>query len=270
MNGNVLEEQIKKSRKLFVLSSKIKHKNWEKDDDTKLINLVQSYSDSKVKWYEISTHFKKTTIQCYTRYKQIDPMLKKGKWHKEEDERIKSLVEKHGKKWAFISKIIKNRSGKQIRDRYINFIDERNIRNGFTDEEDRKIMSLFKIHGPMWSIIARDFVGRTGDAIKKRSYSLIKPFMRNNYEITACSAKSDSYKNETHDEGENKKISKLNKIFAIYKVFPKKKDICTEIENTSSLCDIKRDIDLSYTDIHDKYKVNEKKCSSSSCSSCNS
>jgi len=264
MDGNVLEEPIKKSQKLF-LSSRIKHKKWEKDDDTKLINLVQSYSDSKVKWYEISTHFNKTTTQCYARYKQINPKHKKGRWHQEEDERIKSLVEKHGKKWAFISKIIKNRSGKQIRDRYINFIDERTIRHGFTNEEDIKIMSLFKIHGPMWSIIARDFVGRTGDAIKNRSYCLIKPFMRNNYEITACSAKSDNYKNETHDEVENKKISKLNKIFSIYKVFPKKKDICTEIENTSNLCDIKSDIGLSYTDIHDKYKVNEKKCSSSSC-----
>jgi hypothetical protein len=43
--------------------------------------------------------------------------MKKGSWKKEEDNLILNLISKYGKKWAKISKIIKNRNGKQIRDR---------------------------------------------------------------------------------------------------------------------------------------------------------
>jgi len=66
---------------------------------------------------------KKNSLQCFSRYKRIRPGIIKGSWKKEEDMRIIDLVNKYGKAWSKISKILGTRNGKQIRDRFINVLD---------------------------------------------------------------------------------------------------------------------------------------------------
>jgi len=67
-----------------------------------------------------------------------------------------------------ISKLIKTRSSKQIRDRYLNCLDEKLNRKQYTPEEDRKILIFIQKYGSNWSKIAKEMDGRTGDNIKNR------------------------------------------------------------------------------------------------------
>jgi len=67
----------------------------------------------------------KNVIQCSSRYIRIRPELIKGGWKKEEDSKLLSLYEKYGKNWVDISKEMPHRTGKQIRDRFINSLNTR-------------------------------------------------------------------------------------------------------------------------------------------------
>jgi hypothetical protein len=153
---------------------KIKNqKKWTKEEDELLIALAEKYNEKH--WKEISKRFvKKNSLQCFSRYKRIRPGIIKGSWKKEEDLRIIDLVNKYAKSWSKISKILGTRNGKQIRDRYINVLDPEIRKGKFTDDEDKKLISLYKQHGPKWATIAKYYPNRTADMIKNRFHSSIK------------------------------------------------------------------------------------------------
>jgi len=67
-----------------------------------------------------------------------------------------------------------SRNGKQIRDRFLNYLDPHINKVKFTDSEDKLIIEQYKMHGSKWSVIAKCFPGRTGDMIKNRFYSCLK------------------------------------------------------------------------------------------------
>jgi len=101
-------------------------------------------------------------------------LIKKTVWSKEEDDLLKSLIEKYGLdgKWAKISVEMKSRSGKQCRERYHNHLAP-DIRKGpWTYEEDAKILSLKTVWGNQWAKIAKELNGRSDNAVKNR-YHLI-------------------------------------------------------------------------------------------------
>jgi len=66
---------------------------------------------------------------------------------------------------------MKNRTGKQVRDRFLNSLAPGVNKKRFTLEEDKKILKYYKIYGKSWSVIAKFITGRTGDMIKNRFYS---------------------------------------------------------------------------------------------------
>jgi len=88
--------------------------------------------------------------------------------------RIIELVNKYGKSWSKISKILGTRNGKQIRDRFINVLDPEIKKGKFNEEEDVKLVLLFKQYGPKWATIAKYYPNRTADMIKNRFHSSIK------------------------------------------------------------------------------------------------
>ena len=84
------------------------------------------------------------------------------------------LYEKYGKNWAAISKEMPHRTGKQIRDRFLNSLDTKFERGKFTEEEDQIIIKYYKIYGNSWAKIAKKLKTRTGDMVKNRFYSSLK------------------------------------------------------------------------------------------------
>lgn len=162
-----------KKHKIFILTKIKKPKSWAKEEDEILIKLALLYKQKS--WTKISKEFSdKSPAQCRARFKRIRPGIVKGPWSKQEDNMINSLVEKYGKNWALISRFMKTRNGKQIRDRFLNYLDPNINKNKFAEKEDNMIIQLYKENGPKWSLISQYFYGRTGDMIKNRFHSFLR------------------------------------------------------------------------------------------------
>ena len=167
-----MEKKPSKS-KIFNIKKVINQKKWTKEEDEELIKLVKTHNGKK--WKEIASNFhNKSPLQCFSRYKRIRPEIYKGSWKKEEDKLILSLIEKYGTSWSKISKIIKTRNGKQIRDRYINVLSPNINKKKFTPEEDFLLLKLYNEYGPKWATIHTFFKNRTTDMIKNRFHSSLK------------------------------------------------------------------------------------------------
>jgi myb proto-oncogene protein len=148
---------------------------WTLEDDNLLTELATSFYDQPKKWNIIAKSFQnKTPAECRHRYRTIQPGIVKGPWTEDEDKLLISLVETHGRKWSIISEIMHSRSGKQVRERYLNNLDPNLNKKKFSQEEDAQIVKFHSKYGPLWSKISKHFPGRSVDIIKNRFYSVLK------------------------------------------------------------------------------------------------
>ena len=139
----MFKNEIKNSTKEPLSKNKDSHNktSWNAKEDHLLLTKV---SEIGKKWKVISTFLPdKLPYQCYYRYNNIKPGINKGIWSAEEDRKLIQLYNIYGNKWFKISKEMKHRTGKQIRERFLNNY-KKDIKKGkFTDEEDKM---LFKLH----------------------------------------------------------------------------------------------------------------------------
>lgn len=62
--------------------------------------------------------------QCLHRYRRLSQLGAHRKiWSSEEDETVKKLMRKIGKNWKLLSEMLGTKTGKQIRERFINKLD---------------------------------------------------------------------------------------------------------------------------------------------------
>jgi myb proto-oncogene protein len=143
---------------------------WTKEEDEILLIKGKEYHYKN--WKLVASFLPgHTSIQCSARFRRIQSGIIKGNWKKEEDEKLLNLYKKYGKNWAKIANEMHSRTGKQIRDRFLNSLDEKINKNKFSEKEDEKIIELYKTYGNCWSNIAKHLNGRTGDMVKNRFYS---------------------------------------------------------------------------------------------------
>ena len=102
---------------------------------------------------------------------------KKNPWQSAEDTRVLELVSLYGQSWANIAAVLGNRTGKQVRDRYLNYLRPDIRDDEFTDEEDDLLLSLYYQFGHKWSKIAQHIPGRSECQVKNRFYAHIKKRM---------------------------------------------------------------------------------------------
>ena len=152
---------------------------WTEEEDKILKEKAKEFNYKN--WKSIANFIPgKNSIQCSARFRRIRPGLIKGAWGKEEDSKLISLYEKYGRNWAAISKEMNQRTGKQIRDRFLNSLDTRYKRGKFSEEEDKMILKYHKIYGNQWAKIAKKIKTRTGDMIKNRFYSSLQKDIKRN------------------------------------------------------------------------------------------
>lgn len=189
-----------------LLNRKVKNiQIWTKEEDKILLETAKENEFKN--WKKISERLEgRTAIQCSARYKRIRPGIIKGAWSQEEDEKLKNFIKRFGKNWSLISKYMPTRSGKQIRDRYLNTLDPTLLREKFSQEEDNKIIELYKKYGSSWSIIAKEFHGRTGDMIKNRFYSSLKKVIFEGANNLQNSQSNNNNSKNSNEYDENSKI----------------------------------------------------------------
>jgi hypothetical protein len=199
---------------------------WTEEEDKILKEIAKEFNYKN--WNSIAEFIPgKNSIQSSSRFRRIRPGLIKGPWKKEEDTKLLFFYEKYGKNWAAISKEMPHRTGKQIRDRFLNSLDTGYNKGKFSEEEDKMILKYHKIYGNKWSEIAKKLKARTGDKVKNRFYSFLKKKLQNNKSLLNKKRKLSASK--------CKKYSIYNKFNAI-----KDKNnfkISIEIDNTSEIND---------------------------------
>jgi hypothetical protein len=104
----------------------------------------------------------------------------------QEDEALTSAINelKDDLQWIKVEKIlrerfgIKNRSGKQCRERWCNNLDPNCRKREWTEEEDAVIFNYQQKFGNNWSKIAQFLVGRSDNTIKNHFYATIRRKLR--------------------------------------------------------------------------------------------
>ena len=180
--------------------------NWSKEDDEKLIILMKRRRGPVKDWNAIARDHgrNKTDKECSERWvRYLKPGVKKGQWKPCEDAIVLNAVtsssEKPFTKWSDLAQKLPGRAGKQIRDRWVNYLNPAIHHLPFTRDDD---ILLYKGHaalGKRWAEISLKFFNgsRSENQIKNRWYSAsFKKFIMKEYgsdahdSATAKSSKS--------------------------------------------------------------------------------
>lgn len=173
-NYFISDEEYNKLEIPSVMSKKRRKKIlWNIKDEEILFKIGKQ--SMKKKWNIISKILKdKTPSQCYYHFNSRNPKIKRKNWSSEEDQKISQLFQVYGRKWEEIARRISNRTGKQVRDRFLNRLDNSINRSKFSENEDLLIYNLYCKYGARWSKISNIMETRSSDMIKSRFYSSIK------------------------------------------------------------------------------------------------
>ncbi|XP_041831035.1 transcriptional activator Myb isoform X1 [Melanotaenia boesemani] len=103
--------------------------------------------------------------------------LGKTRWTREEDEKLKKLVELHGSEdWKVIANLLTNRTDVQCQHRWQKVLNPELIKGPWTKEEDQRVIELVQKYGAKrWSVIAKHLKGRIGKQCRERWHNHLNP-----------------------------------------------------------------------------------------------
>ncbi|NWT95186.1 SNPC4 protein, partial [Urocynchramus pylzowi] len=153
-------------QKYQLYNKDLKRKEWTKDEDQMLLELVQEMRlGSHIPYKKIAYYMEgRDSAQLIYRWtKSVDPSLKKGPWTPEEDAMLMAAVKKYrGKDWYKIRTEVPGRSDAQCRDRYLKALHWDVKKGRWSLEEEEQLIELVQKHGlGRWSKIASELPHRT-------------------------------------------------------------------------------------------------------------
>lgn len=148
-----------------------------------------------------------TNQYYYTSYPCLYPCLnfnfdssQRNRFTHEEDEHLKRLVSLHNPpNWNEIAKYMRNRSARQCRERYNNYLRPELTNGTWTPEENDLLNQLYEKYGPKWSLIAQNFIGRSAVNIKNHHSSLVSQMSVKNRSNKFFKAKPTDFAKSTPD-----------------------------------------------------------------------
>jgi len=134
--------------------------------------------------------------------------INRGRWNKEEDEKLKRLVEVHGERWDFVASHFPDRADVQCQHRWQKVVNPELVKGPWTKEEDEKVIELVRKYGPKrWTLIAKQLKGRIGKQCRERWHNHLNPDIKK----TAWTDEEDRVIYNAHKQWGNQwaKIAKL-------------------------------------------------------------
>ncbi|NXI96541.1 SNPC4 protein, partial [Psophia crepitans] len=152
-------------QKYQIYNKDLKRKEWTKDEDQMLLELVQEMRvGSHIPYKKIAYYMEgRNSAQLIYRWtKSVDPSLKKGPWTPEEDAMLLAAVKKYGERdWYKIRTEVPGRSDAQCRDRYLKALHCDVKKGKWSLEEEEQLIELVEKHGlGHWSKIASELPHR--------------------------------------------------------------------------------------------------------------
>ncbi|NXR94060.1 SNPC4 protein, partial [Hypocryptadius cinnamomeus] len=153
-------------QKYQLYNKDLKRKEWTKDEDQMLLELVQEMRvGSHIPYKKIAYYMEgRDSAQLIYRWtKSVDPSLRKGPWTPEEDAMLMAAVKKYKEKdWYKIRTEVPGRSDAQCRDRYLKALHWDVKKGKWSLEEEEQLIELVQKHGlGRWSKIASELPHRT-------------------------------------------------------------------------------------------------------------
>jgi len=156
--------------------SKKSVRKWSEEEDNRLKEAVKLYKVPN--WTMIAKHVgTRTSKMCSQRWRHVlrpeNQRVKKGKWSKDEDERLRRIVSNsksiNERAWDKISKQMGyTRNSIQCRERWKNSLDPTLRLGKWTAEEDNRLIRLHNEFGKKWKTFTSELVGRSAQRIRRR------------------------------------------------------------------------------------------------------
>ncbi|XP_013790024.1 snRNA-activating protein complex subunit 4-like [Limulus polyphemus] len=132
------------------LNSQLQKGTWTKEEDELLFEVVMSCKVGDfIPWPQVAYYVEdRSTQQCKYRWTNaLDPLIKRGKWSKEEDTMLLAAVARHGENWMKVSKYFPGRNNYRCRERYCNTLRPDIKLSNWTVPEDMLILKSVKKYG---------------------------------------------------------------------------------------------------------------------------
>ena len=110
----------------------------------------------------------------YQKKQKFARQTERNLWRASEDAQVIDLINQYGQRWTKIAQIIGDRTGKQVRDRYRNYLKTDINNKRFTNKEDQLLLKLHQELGSKWCQIAQHMPGRTECQVKNRYYVYLR------------------------------------------------------------------------------------------------
>ncbi|XP_014247451.1 snRNA-activating protein complex subunit 4 [Cimex lectularius] len=170
----------------FLYYMKFMHKDiagpWSRSEQELLKEVVLSSTyGNKICWNKVGYYFENRNFgQIFNKWTHsINPTIKKGHFELQEDRVLLTLKHKFNLEVEDLSKVIKNRTIKQIRERFDNTLTpDKDVKFGeWTEEEDNQLLALVgELGETRWSDIAKKLKTRNRVQVRHRYNCLRKKF----------------------------------------------------------------------------------------------
>ncbi|NXR52321.1 SNPC4 protein, partial [Hippolais icterina] len=218
-------------QKYQIYNKDFKRKEWTKDEDQMLLELVQEMRvGNHIPYKKIAYYMEgRDSAQLIYRWtKSVDPSLKKGPWTPEEDGMLMAAVRKYREKdWYKVRTEVPGRSDAQCRDRYLKALHWDVKKGKWSLKEEEQLIELVQKHGlGRWSKIASELPHRTGSQCRSKWSLMIGSKKKRSEATKRCHGDDSSSPSESSSEEdmelelgdsseEEEKISTTKKDFAV-------------------------------------------------------